>query len=199
MISKSFSIGGLTYYVIIPELDPSYTITAASPTWTQVCSEGGSYTCSYEMMCRYGANSSWAYGWRSGSITFSNGVWGDPASGVSKVGQVCTGATVTLSPQTSATYHIVVSRYNSSITIKPDYLCGTVTGEVSGRNIILKSSARQGYSFDGYYNSSGGLITNSFNHTISLAITNTIIAKFKEVLPGLYIKINGHWIAANSG
>lgn len=32
MISKSFSIGGLTYYVIIPELDPSYTITAASPT-----------------------------------------------------------------------------------------------------------------------------------------------------------------------
>lgn len=192
MISKSFSIGGLTYYIIIPELDSSYTITACTLNWTQVASENGTGNVgSLPAICRYGLTDTWAYRWYSGNVTFSNTVWGDPYQGAAKVGQYASSASVTVTPTPTNSYTTFIAQYSTTINVLPGNYAGTIKATRSGLNFSLEAVQRPGYAFAGWYNGTT-LLTNKLNYSFSLNSNITLTAQFKEILPGLYIKINGH-------
>jgi hypothetical protein len=64
-------------------------------SWVQVAVEGGSYTANPNTLVRYGAAAGWVERVMSGTFTFDNTTFGDPASGSAKVGQIWASAAQT--------------------------------------------------------------------------------------------------------
>lgn len=197
MICNLYSIGGQNYYLIIPELDPlTYSVTSITPIWTQVAAENSSWNSpSYDVLCRYGAGSSWHYAWMKGTVSFSNAVWGDPASGVNKYGQYMSGANVTISPTPVDPYTVTIRKYGLSISVEPA-TAAKVIGSVSTNTYTVTINPQSGYDFLGWYNSNDVLVTQSVSYSHTLNVGLSLIAKLKQRSKEafLFIKANGEWI-----
>ena len=197
MICNIYSIGGQSYYLIIPELDPLiYTISSITPIWTQVATEGSSWNSpSYDVLCRYGSGSSWYYSWKQGTIIFSNEVWGDPAPRENKIGQYMSGANVVISPTPVDPYTITIRKYGFSISVEPA-TAAKVIGSVSINTYTVTINPQSDYDFLGWYNSNDMLITNNtqYSHILNVGLSLTAKLKEKNKDAFIFIKANGKWI-----
>lgn len=97
----------------------------------------------------------------------------------------------------SVQYTSSVFYYPLTIQLTPKW-GGTCTDTILNGNLLthrLIASENNGYGFGGFYNGSTK-ISEDKTYNITLTNSTTILVKFTS--PGLYIKINGHWRAANS-
>jgi len=79
------------------------TSTTPSVKWTECATEGGTCTFTGARQVRYGAGGSYAYKSGSGAIACNNGVFGDPAYGLTKTCAYAESSTTTSSPTTPTT------------------------------------------------------------------------------------------------
>lgn len=130
-----------------------------------------------------------------GTVSFSNAVWGDPASGVNKYGQYMSGANVTISPTPVDPYTVTIRKYGLSISVEPA-TAAKVIGSVSTNTYTVTINPQSGYDFLGWYNSNDVLVTQSVSYSHTLNVGLSLIAKLKQRSKEafLFIKANGEWI-----